>query len=71
MRPDTTPTAMLTHQMAVDFETCPTSATTLPEPMVTTVNTQDPYAGLNRAQRRKAIAVEARAFRKRVKRMRL
>lgn len=32
-----------------------------------TANRPDPYAGLNRAQRRKAIAVEGRAWRKRQK----
>lgn len=31
------------------------------------VPAEDPYAGLNRAQRRKAMAVEGRAFRKRNK----
>jgi len=30
-------------------------------------DTEDPYAGLNRAQRRKAIAVESRSFRKSLK----
>lgn len=30
-------------------------------------NTPDPYAGLNRAQRRKAISVESRAWRQRTK----
>lgn len=41
--------------------------TPLEEPRVVVVSTEDPYAGLNRAQRRKAMAVEGRAERKRRK----
>lgn len=40
----------------------------LSHPSNVVVVSEDPYAGLNRAQRRKAIAVETRAFRKRDKR---
>lgn len=35
--------------------------------VVEEVNTPDPYAGLNRAQRRKAMSVENRAWKKRAK----
>lgn len=46
---------------AYDFQT------PLEERQYTVVRTEDPYAGLNRAQRRKAIAVETRAERKKRK----